>query len=51
MNKFRNDNDFIHSSVLNIATKKLVTENAIENAYEKNKEILGFIKIILNLEI
>lgn len=51
LNKFRNDNDFIHSSILNIATKKLVTENAIENAYEKNKEILEFIKIILNLNI
>lgn len=51
LNKFRNDNDFIHSSVLNIVTKKLITESSIENAYKKNKEILTFIKTILDLEV
>lgn len=51
LNKFRNDNDFIHSSVLNIVTKKLMTESAIEDAYKKNKEILTFIKTILDLRV
>jgi CheY-like chemotaxis protein len=51
LNKYRNDNDFIHSSVLNIATKKLITENAIKEAYLKNKEILEFIKIVLDLKV
>jgi len=51
LNKYRNDNDFIHSSVLNIATKKLITENAKKEAYLKNKEILEFIKMILELRV
>jgi CheY-like chemotaxis protein len=51
LNKYRNDNDFIHSSVFNIATKKLITENAIKEAYLKNKEILEFIKMILELRV
>jgi len=51
LNKYRNDNDFIHSSVLNIATMKLITENAKKEAYLKNKEILEFIKMILELRV
>jgi hypothetical protein len=51
LNKYRNDNDYIHSSVFNIATKKLITENAKKEAYLKNKEILEFIKMVLELRV
>lgn len=51
LNKYRNDNDFIHSSVFNIATKQLITENAINEAYQKNKEILELINTILDLKV
>jgi CheY-like chemotaxis protein len=51
LNKYRNDNDFIHSSVFNIANKKLITENAIKEAYLKNTEILKFIKMVLDLKV
>jgi hypothetical protein len=51
LNKYRNDNDFIHSSVSNIVTNKLITKNALKEAYLKNNEILEFIKMILELKV
>jgi len=49
LNKFRNDNDFIHSSVLNIVSRELISDSAITDAYQKNVEILKFIEAFFDL--
>lgn len=47
INSYRNQIDYIHSSVLNIFTKKLIEEENIKECFEKNREILTFINDIL----
>lgn len=49
INRYRNETDFIHSSVINIFSKKLIQKEAISEAYNKNIEVLKFIETILNI--
>ena len=50
INKYRNHIDYIHSSVLNILTKELIEDKNVEECFKKNKEILTFIKDILEYD-
>ena len=50
INKYRNHIDYIHSSVLNIFTKELIEDKNVEECFKKNKEILTFIKDILEYD-
>ena len=47
INSYRNQIDYIHSSVQNIFTKKLIEEKNIKEYFKKNREILTFINDIL----
>jgi hypothetical protein len=49
INDYRNEIDFIHSSVLNIFTKNLVEEESVIKAYDMNIKILEFINKLLEL--
>jgi CheY-like chemotaxis protein len=51
LNRYRNETDFIHGSVINILQKKLLEEDAIKEAYEMNVKILKFIDMILNINV
>ncbi len=51
LNRYRNETDFIHGSVINILQKKLLEEETIKEAYDKNKELLKFIEMVLNLKV
>lgn len=47
INSYRNQIDYIHSSVQNIFTKRLIEEKNIKEYFKKNREILTFINDIL----
>lgn len=51
LNRYRNETDFIHGSVINILQKKLLEDEIIKEAYNKNIELLNFIEIIFNLKV
>jgi len=51
INRYRNETDFIHGSVINIFSKKLIQKEAIIEAYNKNIEVLKFIESILNIKL
>lgn len=51
LNRYRNETDFIHGSVINILQKKLLDEEAIKEAYKMNVEILKFIDMMLNINL
>ena len=47
INKYRNQIDYIHSSVRSIFTQKLIDPKQTEECFEKNEEVLHFIINIL----
>ena len=47
INEYRNQIDYIHSSVRNIFTQKLIDPKQTEKCFEKNEEVLLFIISIL----
>lgn len=47
INEYRNQIDYIHSSVRNIFTQKLIDPKQTEECFEKNEEVLHFIISIL----
>ena len=47
INKYRNQIDYIHSSVRSIFTQKLIDPKQTEECFEKNEEVLLFIISIL----
>lgn len=49
LNRYRNEIDFIHGSIPNILNKQLLQKEAIDEAYDKNIQILKFIETILSL--
>jgi CheY-like chemotaxis protein len=51
INKYRNEVDYIHSSIGNIYAKKLISPNEIEKSFEMNFKVLSLIKEILLIEI
>ena len=51
LNKYRNETDFIHGSVINILSKKLLEKEAINEAYNKNIDVLKFIDTILSINV
>lgn len=51
INKYRNEVDYIHSSVQNILTKKLISEKELEKSFDMNLKILSLIKDILKIKI
>lgn len=51
LNKYRNEIDFIHGSVINILSKKLFEKEAINVAYTKNIDVLKFIDTILSINV
>lgn len=50
INRFRNETDYIHSSLLNIFTKKLLSDENKINAFQMNVEILELIITLLELD-
>jgi CheY-like chemotaxis protein len=48
LNRYRNETDFIHGSVINILTKDLLSHHAVKLAFLKNIELLKFLDTILN---
>lgn len=50
INEFRNEVDFIHSSVQNILTKNLIDLESSKTAYKMNVETLKLLKIIFLME-
>lgn len=51
INRFRNETDYIHSSLVNIFTKNLISDENKKAAFKMNINILEFIGSILKLEI
>lgn len=51
INKYRNEVDFIHSSLSNILTKNIINKKSIDEAYEMSVKVLKLIKEILSLKI
>jgi CheY-like chemotaxis protein len=51
INKYRNEVDFIHSSVNNILNKSIVNKVDIEKAYNMNIKILKLINEILSIKV
>jgi len=47
LNKYRNEIDFIHSSVSSVFTSSLSSNQDNSNAFDKCIEILDFINILL----
>jgi len=51
INTFRNEVDYIHSSLNSIFTKELITEKKKDKSFQMNIKVLNFITNILKLEI
>lgn len=51
INKYRNEVDYIHSSVNQIIQNSLITKNDSDKAFEMNVKVLKLIKNILNLKL
>lgn len=50
INRFRNETDYIHSSLINIFTKNLISDENNKNAFQMNLKVLAFIANILKLD-
>lgn len=51
INRYRNEIDYIHSSVNNILNKKLISRDQIEKSFEMNIKILSLLKEIFQIKI
>lgn len=49
LNKYRNEMDFTHGSVNGIFTQPLINDAKSEEAFDKNVEVLSFIRSVLSL--
>lgn len=50
INKFRNETDYIHSSIENIFSKRIITKSSLNDAFNMNLNVLKLINNILELE-
>jgi CheY-like chemotaxis protein len=51
INFYRNEVDYIHSSISNILNKKLISEDELEKSFDMNIKVLSLIKKIFQIKI